>query len=168
MPDRLENLETKVAEYCRTYRPPNLKRYCLGPVYDLFPERPEGSIECGTRWDDEWPNSRLPGVYAFLDSQGDLLYVGKASMGTTIGHRLGKYCKYNRNDKTCNIGGYLERFNDGECPRYVWTVGIPSETHFEAPALEEFLLKELHPKHNTHGNQGIPLAGAYCPAQRLP
>ena len=35
--------------------------------------------------------------------------------------------------------------------RYFITIAVPSDLAFEAPALEEFLIKKLHPKLNATG-----------------
>ena len=95
-------------------------------------------------WDySSWPNNGLPGVYIFTDKNKKVLYVGKAS--ATISARLSAYwCKGDKGEtkskdwKSKNI-------------RYVYTIGVPNDRAFEAPSIEEFLIREVKPERNTVG-----------------
>lgn len=68
-----------------------------------------------------------------------LLYIGKVSMSNTFGGRFISYFSYAPDKKTCKVNhsGWTEM------PRYVVTVAVPKEMSFEAPVLEEFMIKEL-------------------------
>ncbi len=44
MTGTLDNLKNKVAEYCASYRHPDMEDFNLGPLYDLFPEQDGGSV----------------------------------------------------------------------------------------------------------------------------
>lgn len=84
-----------------------------------------------------------------LDDDEAVIYVGKASADSWIGARLAKYFQYDANGRC--------RFIHAEwCPRYVVTVAVPDDSPFEAPALEEFLIKELQPRWNTLGKGKPP------------
>lgn len=84
-----------------------------------------------------FPNSSKPGVYIFTDENDNILYVGKASSG--LGQRLGngyidRYC----NIKDSKISGAKKLF----------TIAVSEKFSFLAPAIEEFLIKELNPPIN--------------------
>ena len=73
----------------------------------------------------------------------DLLYIGKASMNRCLGERL------------------YERFGGGaacipteewlQSARFVVTIAVPKTMPFEAPAVEEFLIRRLQPLSNGVG-----------------
>ena len=127
--------------------PPELDAFSIEPPYDLFPSEPEGSLECGGKWNDTWPSNGMPGIYAFLDREGNVLYIGKSSMNSSVSARLGAYCAYESDRKRCKLKHDGWRVK----PRYVWIVGIAKSTSFEAAALEEFLIRELNPVDNING-----------------
>jgi excinuclease UvrABC nuclease subunit len=86
-------------------------------------------------------------VYAFLDEQGMLLYVGKASFRNSIAARLSTYCMFEAGKGTpCRLNHQWKTK-----PRYVVTVAVPEETRFEASAVEEFLITRLEPPENSIG-----------------
>ena len=132
--------------YKRQYRNPKLPDYVSGPMYDFYPKEEQQSVKCDISWPGTWPNSEYPGIYAFFDNELNLLYIGKASMSRSIGDRLGSYCLYDEN-KECKFkdSGWSIR------PRYLWTIGVPKSMAFEAPALEEYLIKTLQPPDNKSG-----------------
>ena len=76
-----------------------------------------------------------PGCYALYSSDGELLYVGKASNMKSVGSRLVRF-RYNppKWDPTPEIVQIIEVIEP-----------------FEAPSLEEFLIAELQPRFNDHG-----------------
>ena len=146
MTGTLDNLKNKVAEYCASYRHPDMEDFNLGPLYDLFPEQDGGSVRAERIWNETWPSNGLSGVYAFLDGDGTVIYIGKSSMKSSVSARLNAYCGYGP-EKKCKLkheGWSIQ-------PRYVWIVGVPGATPFEAAALEEFLIREISTFDNVNG-----------------
>jgi excinuclease UvrABC nuclease subunit len=94
-----------------------------------------------------YPNSGFPGVYVFLDEQQQILYVGKASYNNFIGPRLGAYFKRGNEEKSEGIINN-DFYRD---VRYLVTIPVHEDRAFEAPAIEEFLIKELNPPLNVIG-----------------
>jgi len=88
--------------------------------------------------DEYWPHATLPGVYVIYDYKHRLLYIGKASLSSTLGIRIAKHHK----DRT-QWSKYGRLF--------VRTIPLPRTRAFEAPALEEFLLSRLDTISNSHG-----------------
>lgn len=142
----LSDLINAVLEYSERYRHPGLPLYRLGPVYDLYPNEVKAATNCELGWPETWPNSDQAGVYAFLDGELNVIYVGKSSMNSFLGARLSSYCRYDefRNCELKHSGWTVK-------PRYVWTAGMPEELAFEAPALEEYLIRKLQPTDNMAG-----------------
>ncbi|MFS8066370.1 MAG: hypothetical protein ACMG6S_08350, partial [Byssovorax sp.] len=83
------------------------------------------------------------GVYLILDARLHVLYVGKASVRNTIGGRLAGYFQYDL-QKKCKFK--LSTWTG--TPEYVATIAVEPELHFEAPAVEEFLIARLCPPVN--------------------
>ncbi|WP_147383573.1 hypothetical protein [Nitrosomonas supralitoralis] len=82
-----------------------------------------------------------------LNEAGIVLRVGKASCGRTIGHRLGDYFRWG--DKVLGKGvAKNDTFKD---VRYIATIAVPKDRAFEAPAIEEFLLRRLESPLNSLG-----------------
>jgi hypothetical protein len=133
-----------VAEYESHYRHPNLTRFKISPPVDLFPMRPLPSgITPKSSWTDNWPFAWSPGVYMIYSESLDLMYIGKASMNRYLGQRLGDYFG---GSTTC-----IPKKNWLQTARFVINIAVPEETPFEAPALEEFLIKKLQPPWNAAG-----------------
>jgi hypothetical protein len=97
-------------------------------------------------WPKEWPGAGLPGVYAFMDADNSVVYIGKASCGRTIGHRLAAYFQYGPNRI-----GVIATDSKSEAVTHVITVTVPANRAFEAAALEEFLIREVRPPRNKNG-----------------
>lgn len=146
MTGTLEDLKNKVAEYCANYRHPNLEDFTLGPLYDLFPDQKGGSLRAERQWNETWPSNGQAGIYAFFDGDGTLIYIGKSSMKSSVSARLNAYTSYGP-EKRCKLK------HDGWSvqPRYVFIVGVPRTTSFEAAALEEFLIREIPTSDNVNG-----------------
>ncbi len=89
-----------------------------------------------------WPSNENPGVYVFLDSHKNITYIGKASFDNCIGGRLNSRFDTKWNSKK----------PESEGCNYITTIALPKELAFEAPAIEEFLLKELTTRSNRVGN----------------
>jgi hypothetical protein len=126
----------KVREYSDTYRHPDRDPLEISDEYDLFPSIGTDDPAC-SGWPDTYPKANRQGVYLISDKDRKLLYVGKASLGNTLGARLSSYFSYDADGKSCKI---IHKSNWSEDPRFLITVVVPSEAAFEAPSLEEFLI----------------------------
>lgn len=135
-----------LALYQSEHRHPKRALFEIGPVVHLFPDT---SLTLATDetspWTAPWPFSERAGVYLIYSVDLQLLYVGKASMGQSVGKRL--YCHFGGNDEKCvfNPNGWNVH------PQFVVIVAMPEDAPFEAPALEEFLIAKLLPKLNVYG-----------------
>jgi len=140
------DLKKELARYIRTYRNPKLGPLRLSGLYALFPENyktlPKGVTG---RWpDDDWPNGDKAGVYIFLDSKLNVLYIGKASL---LKDRFAAYFRYDDLNR-CRIP---DEHGWEVKPEFVATIGIPVKTAFESSAIEEYLITRLQPSENTIG-----------------
>lgn len=122
-----------IEKYSDTYRHPNLPEYKISKPYSLFPidsSDPENS------WPYCWPYVHQSGVYLILNSNKELLYIGKSSV--SIGSRLSSHFKF-ANDKSCRIvhGGWSEK------PYYIVAVAVPDDSKFESASLEEYLIQAI-------------------------
>ena len=124
-------LQEAVEAYCATRRHPDLPGFTVHPAQGV------------QAW---WgsPESARPGCYAYFDAAGQILYVGKASMGASLGSRMAAH--------------------DHLVPMAPWrqlaafVVLIPVSEAFEAPSLEEYLIDRLLPPGNIYGLRAIPAA----------
>jgi hypothetical protein len=132
-------------EYRTDFRRADFPELRLSGFYDLFPEKESAQLTIGS-WPGRWPEADKPGVYLFFDPMLELLYVGKASWGSSIGARLSTYGGYGPDKK----GFVLKDTWEGD-PRYVAVIWMTGDYRFEAPALEEFLVTRLRPIDNTIG-----------------
>jgi hypothetical protein len=129
----IERVREKVLEYCSKYRNPVLPVFDISGVYDLHKE-----------WrTTQFPYSDDQGCYVFYSENLQLLYVGKASLNHALGARIAGYFRWDL------ASGKLTA--DGE-----WKLGRPCFLQtikvceaFEAPSLEEFLLRKLKPENNS-------------------
>lgn len=129
-------LESKVAEYCN--------RYCISPVFKI-----SEPLDVERDLTAQYPNSDSAGCYAIYTASDELLYIGKASNKHVMGFRLGAIWHLNA-DKTA----YIPRGDwGGKKPQIIRT--IPVREPYEAPSLEEFLIRELRPPCNTIGVDGV-------------
>jgi len=87
-----------------------------------------------------WTNGDRPGVYIFLDSNENLLYIGKASSGRDLKARLRGY--FYRN------GVHKNKKHGADKTQYVGLLALPEDHGFEAPAIEEWLIEHLQPNEN--------------------
>lgn len=95
-----------------------------------------GDSEAKGAWEGT-PPSESAGCYILFSAAGELLYVGKASHGKTVGDRLVRF-RYKGSDWP-------------QKPAYVRIVEVTEP--FEAPSLEEFLISILQPRFNKHGRR---------------
>ena len=124
-----------VKAYQSKYRNPSLPEFEISDSYDLKKD-----------WPDIWPHAERAGCYVILGASEEILYVGKASLGSAIGKRLSDHFVYGPN-KEC-------------LPKYEWktqpccVAAIAVHDAIEAPSLEEYLIRELRPAENTIGHRG--------------
>jgi excinuclease UvrABC nuclease subunit len=85
-------------------------------------------------------------MYIILGANLKVLYIGKAGL---LGKRLAAYFHYVPGSKRCKI---VDEHQWVGKPQFVATIAVPSETFFEASAIEEYLINRLHPPNNTIGN----------------
>jgi hypothetical protein len=133
-----------VAEYVSRYRRTDLPPLEVGAALDLYPARvaPATFIPQLT-WEHPWPFNNRAGVYMIYDETLQLMYIGKVSMSRFFGHRLYEYFG---NGDTCTPK--MEWLHPA---RFVINIAVPEEMPFEAPALEEFLIRKLQPPCNGTG-----------------
>jgi len=114
-------------------------------LYDLFPSKPHSLAEPAEHnWPVPYPSDQRAGVYLIYSDALELLYVGKASIGSCLGKRLYTYFGA---AQEC----VLKHTTWTQSPRFMLTVAVPESMPFEAPALEEFLVERLAPTNNSVG-----------------
>jgi hypothetical protein len=143
----LEAIKCAVDEYRIKFRHPQLPDLELSALYALFPDEKEFSHEAELHWPESYPNAARQGVYLIFGGSGRLLYIGKASMNSSMGGRLAHWFHYDTSWRGCRVvhPGWSER------PAYLATIAVPRDMGFEAPALEEYLIKRLNPLDNAIG-----------------
>lgn len=133
-----------VAEFASRHRHPDFPPLEAGGPFDLFPSLPlpVGIVPQGG-WTEQWPFAERAGVYLIYSESFALLYVGKSSMNQCLRKRLWRHFG----------GGATCVLNEPwtQAPRFVVNIAVPDEMAFEAPALEEYLIKKLQPLLNTVG-----------------
>ena len=87
-----------------------------------------------------WPQGDSPGCYVFYCGKMGLLYIGKASNASAMAHRLSTYFRVRGLERP------EPRHSWPQPPHYVQTIKVHEA--FEAPSLEEFLIRELRPVGN--------------------
>jgi hypothetical protein len=111
---------------------------CFTPavIYALYPKEGEYG------WPHPWPISDSAGIYAFLDSNKTIVYIGKAGK---MGARLNHYFGYGKNDK-CILKD--ERIHDIS---YVQCYSCSPKEPYACLSLEEYLISKMNPKYNKIG-----------------
>lgn len=137
-----------ISEYQRDFRRGDFEPLAVSGLYDLFPSQPAGPEPAESDFRQSWPSADRAGVYLVFDQDLSLLYVGKASVESSLGKRLYTYFRPAK-DGTCTV--YHRDWL--RTPRYVITVAVPEPTRFEACALEEYLIEMLQPINNTVGKR---------------
>ena len=145
VPITLSDVAAALTWYNARIRHSDHRQLDLSLPYDLVPHSHVGMgvAVCGKWPQDDYPGHRGPGVYLILDAQAHVLYIGKASARNTIGSRLAEYFGYD-SQKRCQFKLSSWKW----VPEYVATISIEPELHFEAPAVEEFLIARLRPPVN--------------------
>ena len=106
-------------------------------VEHRHPDRPRPimhAIHTMQSWEGK-PESWAKGCYAIYSADGDILYIGKASNTKTVGDRIVRF-RYKRS-------------NWQPPPEFVQIIEVAEA--FEAPSLEEFLIREMQPRFNDRG-----------------
>ena len=131
-------------EYASRYRRADLPPFDVGQPLDLYPSRPHSAnFIPQLTWEHPWPFADRAGVYLLYDDALDLFYIGKVSMNRCLGQRLYEY-----------FGGgeiCIPKIDWLQPARYVIIIAMSPELPFEAPALEEFLIRKLQPRINGTG-----------------
>lgn len=115
-------------------------RFCVSftpaEIYALYPKEGEYG------WPQPWPIPDFAGIYAFLDSNKTIVYIGKASQ---MGARLSHYFRYGENGKCILMD---KRIGDIS---YVQCYSCSQEEPYACLSLEEYLISEMNPKYNKIG-----------------
>ena len=89
-------------------------------------------------------NADKPGCYFLFDTDDRLLYVGKASMRSSIGARVTAHFAWD--------GSQLKPVNSDWVLPPVFLRTVIVSVAWEAPSLEEYIIHHLKPKFNVAGN----------------
>lgn len=129
-----DDVEKLLKDYHFKYRNPILKELSVSKKYDLFPTK-KRSENC---WPHTYPHADEPGVYLIMDSEKNVIHIGKSSVA--IGQILGSHFRYSKD-------------GTGECqnkspywliePKYLATIPVSVNSSFEAASLKEFLISKL-------------------------
>lgn len=129
---RVDDLKNKIQWYSNRFR----VNFVLGENYSLFPQNGEYG------WPKPWKNPDSAGIYALLDSDKNVVYIGTTSK---LGKRLNHYFGYGENGK-CVLKD--KRVSD---IFYVITYLSQPDEPYTCLSLEGFLIAELNPKFNKNG-----------------
>ncbi|WPC73045.1 GIY-YIG nuclease family protein [Vibrio porteresiae] len=134
----LQQIQYLIDEYQRLYRNLNLAPFVRGEIYSLYNRDRSSVVEAKLFWPETWPLCDRYGIYAIFADEL-LLYIGKASL-QPLGNRLGSYFRYSE-DRQSGIpkNGHVWT----RMPTHVVTWAVPTESFFEASALEEYLIFNL-------------------------
>ena len=131
---QLQLLLDAVETYQNTFRHPKLPKFEISELYCLFPDE----NWTGIKWPTTYEHTGRCGVYLMLPDENTVNYVGKTSMSSNFGSRLGSYFGYTDDRKGCRLWHEWETK-----PRFLLTIAVPETMEFEAPALEEYLIREI-------------------------
>lgn len=133
-----------LTEYVTRYRRPELPPLEFKTPLDLYPSKPSpAGFTPQLTWEHPWPFGDRAGVSLLYDDNLELLYIGKASMNRCLGNRLYEY--FGSGPTCAPKAEWLKPV------RYVLNIAVPADLPFEAPAIEEFLIRRLKPKSNGTG-----------------
>lgn len=111
-------------------------RFTPAVIYSLYPREGEYG------WQQPWPIPDSAGIYAFLDSNKTIVYIGKASQ---MGARLSHYFGYGKNGKCILRDKRVDEIF------YVQCYSCIPEEPYTCHSLEEYLISEMNPKYNKIG-----------------
>ena len=128
----IDKLKERISWYCERFQ------LDMQPseIYALYPQDNEYG------WPAEYPNSRHAGIYAMLDKNKNVIYIGKSN---NIGYRMSSYFAYDEN-KGCKL-----KDSRVEGVAYIITFATKDNEKYACSSLEEFLISELSPQCNTIG-----------------
>lgn len=132
-----------VKNYSVRYRHPDLAPFDIGAPLDLHPSRPLLPSAPRLTHQLSWPFGERAGVYLMYDEALELFYIGKSSMNRCLGQRL--YEHFGGGDICVPQDEWLQP------ARFLVIIAMPKDSPFEAPSLEEFLIRTLHPRVNANG-----------------
>jgi excinuclease UvrABC nuclease subunit len=91
------------------------------------------------------PNSDSPGVYLFCSGEGNFLYIGEClgKLGNRVWAHIGKSGE--ANDPYPNAKSWIK---ESKPDIAIYTIALPEDHWFLAPALEKYLIKTLKPENN--------------------
>lgn len=115
-------LQASVEHYCAQHRHPERPKFIVHSIHTL------------SSWEGTAPSYK-PGCYVLYSTQGELLYIGKASNTKSVGSRL---VRFRYTPVTWQ-----------PAPAFAQIIEVPEP--FEAPSLEEFLIHDLQPRFNDRG-----------------
>ena len=137
----MKRLDALVDEINRCYTRPGLLLALHGPQ----------KLDAG--WRDGWMFSDKQGVYAFVDGNRHVLYVGSAMQ--SFGLRFGNWWKRGPG------GGpvFLDAAKYGQMPMFknlgpidgIVYIPLPESRAWESLSIERFLIERRNPPGNTHG-----------------
>jgi len=145
---KIDDLINEIIVYEKKYRNQDMKPYGKGVYYDLKPDLPTDLV-VEAKWPAKWPHLNDAGIYAFISENLEILYIGKASNNNGLGYRIDSYVSYDKN-RDCKLNDQWK----GE-PRFVFIFAVPSDSRFEAPALEEYLISKIRTRNNKIGTQSM-------------
>ena len=128
-----DRLEKCVQEYCRLYG-----------ISDAFQISEPWDIEAGYQHNLQFPDHAATGCYAIYSKDEELLYIGKASLNHTLGGRLDSHFMGVRSPAPGRTKD--NKWETLPPPKYIRTIRVREP--FEAPSLEEYLIRELGPLAN--------------------
>ncbi|CAM2163214.1 GIY-YIG domain-containing protein [Burkholderia cepacia] len=129
----VSDVESALSEFNKAFPRPNVGDISLSSSFRVVDDFAAS----------RFPNAASAGVYLVFDSNDHLLYVGKAD---GLGARLGSHFGWNA-DRTA---GHVKNAKLSEAYA-VRTIALPSESWFEAAAIEAFLIRRLGPSLNVVG-----------------
>jgi hypothetical protein len=128
----IERLREKINWYCERFQ----LELQESNIYALYPSANEYG------WPTEYPNSNSAGIYAMLDCDKNIIYIGKSN---NLGYRLSSYFAYDEN-RGCRL-----KDSRVEGVKYLITFATKDSEKYACSSLEEYLISELTPKCNTIG-----------------
>jgi excinuclease UvrABC nuclease subunit len=95
-------------------------------------------------------NAEYPGCYFLFDKDHRLLYIGKASMGSSMGARVASHFWWDK--PAGELRATKVHWLASEKPAK-WLRTVVVKKAWEAPSLEEYLITKLQPPLNIAGNR---------------
>jgi hypothetical protein len=121
--------------------------YCkLHAISPTFPLSEPDEIQALYKENRPFPYHLGTGCYMFYDQSGVLLYVGKVSGSNSMSSRLAGYFRWGKNE----VGkrSHVVPFHSGWTSVPVWVQVVRVHEPYQAPSLEEYLIRELRPSDN--------------------